>query len=387
MKACPFLISLLICLLSAGLADELRAESADDQLNAEYNAIVNAPNANPRQVAELRQVQRAWLGFRDYWANQEATAGRKSPDEAVRQAAIERITRQRVEQLQHIAKDNTAVDFSTQRAEPRAMEYNSQLCAVFDNKKLGPSPDTYLWSQFADSQEHFDARWYAPAQTAGNTNDYYERIGRLDPAYDRLLLGHLKALATAAGLNADDLTAGEEPTKENTDATIPSANGGFRLVAFHTSANETKAWVVPTNGKPHTELALINSDGHGREFYVSPDGQWIVCTGDVCVGEHSIWLFHLAAPADFRFDEVPDFEAKIWKYFVKITGVKADGGILDFTAWRPGVMRFELLTTRRHDGAERDVFGWQAEYDLEKATFSVPKDLEDANRKALAPQG
>jgi hypothetical protein len=387
MKPSLVLVWLLVCLLSAGLANALRAESVDDQLNTAYSAILNAPNANPQQIEELKHVEGAWLGFRSYWANLEATAGRVSPDGNIRQAATERITRQRTEQLRHIAKDGAAVDFPAQPLEMEAIKYFNRLQSIFINKKWEPNLDTFRWLQFAESQAKYDARWQAPAPAPGDTKEFDERMAKLQTVYDHLFLGHLKALAASAGLNAEDLTGGEGPTGQNTVATLPSAKGGFRLVVFRTSANVAKAWVVPANGGAHTELPLENSSGYDREFHVSPDGQWIVCTGKVAVGTGGIWLFHRAAPADFRFEVVADFEAKVWKYFVETSGVKAEGGTISFTAWRPDAMRFVLGSTVHHNAAERDVTGWQAEYDLDKKTFSVPKEFEKANRQALVPRG
>jgi uncharacterized protein YecT (DUF1311 family) len=79
-------------------------QTADDALNAAYQALVDQLSNNTASLEKLRVAQRAWIGFRDAECAFESSAvegGSAQP--MVRNGCLERLTKARTEALREHA--------------------------------------------------------------------------------------------------------------------------------------------------------------------------------------------------------------------------------------------------------------------------------------------
>src|ERR1700749_1655253 len=98
--------------IAVGLASEATlhgprayaTESADNELNTIYSGLIKEHANNPAFIEHLRNLERAWLTYRDACANLEAwIAGGKQPDETARRSTVDRLTASQVQELKQIA--------------------------------------------------------------------------------------------------------------------------------------------------------------------------------------------------------------------------------------------------------------------------------------------
>jgi uncharacterized protein YecT (DUF1311 family) len=262
--------------LTGALACLHATESADNELNTIYSGLIKEHANNPAFIEDLRNLERAWLTYRDARANLEAwVTGKKQPDETVRRAMVDRLTASQVQELKQIAVSGSP--FATSELSQND-DWGSKASTLYN----------YYRQQVVQRFRHLTGPWILAEQARikylGAVTLFVQKHGSGDTSQNSLLVGdhlaelhwnELNQLAQRIGLNLS--TPGAIPADSVTDwrddLTVLSAKQDLRVeftdyerpVAI-ANADDSRQELANANPGDTSKLNTYSSD-----VFISPD--------------------------------------------------------------------------------------------------------------------
>jgi|GEM_PF-3707959 len=402
---------LLLLLTASGLPLCASTQDADSQLNAAYRAAIAAKKVDPVFV-QWTEVH--WIAYRDAEANLQACiAGGGPRGNAAYKTSIDRTTRLRTTELEHIAKDGTSADlFANSRAESFnvdtahhaeakvALAYADLRAAAIAKK----NPDLIAafiqsqqaWLAFSNLQADYDMPDTNPGSQGGEDIREHFRAASKN-RQDELRLVSLQADAAAIGITLppEDSANSDTPSIDLDTYTAISPDHLLRIEQVSRGDDGSgnweslDSWIISNVTGQRTLLPPSRChpgdapDIDLLEYTISPDQRWVAGMQKIYHGLTHAYLFERVPShgLDYKPATREALDILAWKFFEKVTGKKIsnveEGGVVNSLTWEHGALRIKM------SAQDRSADYWIVDYNLKTQKFSIPAELKQHDLDAV----
>jgi uncharacterized protein YecT (DUF1311 family) len=369
--------------LTGPLACMYATESADSELNTIYRGLIKEYANNASFIEDLRNLERAWLTYRDARASLEAwIAGKEQPDETVRRTMVDQLTASQVQELKQIAVSGSP--FTTSELSQN-VDWGSKASTLYN----------FYRQQIVERFRRLTAPWIlaeqARMQYLGAVTLFVQKHSSGDTSQLSLLVGdhlaelhwnELNQLAQQIGLNlfTPETISPNSVTDWRDDLTVLSAKQDLR-VEF--TDYERPVAVANADGS-RQELANVNPgdtskvNTYSSDVFISPDSHWILqitwrAHANRPARQWDAFLYEVTELTPLRLRAVPgrnSFGDLAKKHFTVGADSYAD---INFVKWKQDKLIYAYTVrpdVEPHVG--NDGVDWQCEFDLKTGAFTKP---------------